>query len=142
MAYASRRLATNTPLLYWTTFAYIVGVPNFVHFDTTGRTANPINVTSISIVILTAVAGYLLITMLLLGRQGLIVRKLRIYGWIWIALLIELTLATALGPSEHLTPVTTASRLLAFYRIGQWVVAFSLIVALASRTPPLNMCRV
>lgn len=124
------------PLLYWTTFAYIFGVPNFVHFDSTGRTANPINVTSISIVILTAVAGYLLITMLLLGRQGLIVRKLQIHGWIWIALLIELTLATALGPSGHVSPVTTTARLLAFYRIGQWVVAFSLIVALVSRTPP------
>jgi O-antigen ligase len=124
------------PLLYWTTFAYIVGVPNFVHFDSTGRTANPINITSISVVILTAVAGYLLIAMLLLGRQGLMVRRLRIYGWIWIALLIELAVATALGPAGHVTPVTTASRLLAFYRIGQWAVAFSLIVALVSRTPP------
>jgi hypothetical protein len=123
------------PLLYWTTFAYIVGIPNFVHFDSTGRTANPINITSISIVILTGVAGYLLITMLLLGRQRLMVRKLRIHGWLWITVLVELTVATALGPAGHLTPVTTASRLLAFYRIGQWVVAFSLIVALVSRTP-------
>lgn len=134
-ALRQRKTRNKYPLLYWTTFAYIVGIPNFVHFDSTGRTANPINITSIGIVILTAVAGYLLITMLLLDRQRLIVRKLRIHGWLWMALLAELMVATALGPTGHIAPVTTASRLLAFYRIGQWVVAFSLIVALVSRTP-------
>lgn len=140
-ALRSQKTRNKYPLLYWTTFVYIVGIPNFVHFDSTGRTANPINVTSISIVILTAVAGYLLITLLLLGRQRLIVRKLRIHGWLWITLLVELTAATALGPAGHIVPVTTVSRLLAFYRIGQWVVAFSLIAALVSRTPPEHVPR-
>jgi O-antigen ligase len=127
---------TRYPLLYWTTFVYIVGIPNFVHFDSSGRTSNPINLTSISIVIMSVAAGYLLIAMLLLGRQPLVVRKLRLRNWIWTALLVELIVVTALGPRGHLAPVTTVSRLLAFFRIGQWVVAFALIAALVSRTAP------
>ena len=59
------------PLLYWTTMAYIVGIPNFVHFDQTGRVLNPINLTSISTVAQAVITGYLLVVMFLLERQPL-----------------------------------------------------------------------
>jgi O-antigen ligase len=127
-------IRSRYPLLYWATFVYIVGVPNFVHFDSTGRTRNPLNLTSISSVIITAVVSYLLIAILLLSRQPLVVRSLRIHHRIWITLIVELVIVTALGPRGHSMPVTAASRLLAFFRLGQWIIAFSLIVALVSRT--------
>lgn len=127
-------IRSRYPLLYWATFVFILGVPNFVHFDSTGRTRNPLNLTSISSVLITVVVCYLLIAILMLSRQSLMVRRLRIHGWIWITLAAEVALVTALGPRGHSMPVTILSRLLAFFRLGQWVVAFSLIVALVSRT--------
>jgi O-antigen ligase len=124
------------PLLYWTTFAYMVGLPNFVHFDGTGRTSNQINPSSISIVVLAVLAGYLLVVMVLLERQPLIVRRIQFRKWLWIALLLELLIATILQPASRLTPPTTMALLLSLFRIAQWIVAFSLIVALYSRTAP------
>jgi O-antigen ligase len=123
------------PLLYWITLAYLVGIPNFVHFDQTGRTRDPINLTSISLVVQTVITGYVLVVTLLLGRQPIEVRKIRIDSALWIALLLELTLATALEPASRLTPLTTMALFLSLFRLGQWVVAFVLIVALYSRTP-------
>ena len=105
------------PLLYWTTMAYIVGVPNFVHFDSTGRKVNPINLSSISLVIQVAV---------------------RYDSGLWIALLLVLVLATVFAPASRLTPPTTMDLLLSFFRLAQWVIAFVLIVALYSRTPPMQ----
>src|SRR5271156_2234111 len=86
------------PLLYWTTLAYIVGIPNFVHFDETGRITNPINLTSISLVVQVIVTGYLLVVMLLLERRPIEVRKIRFDSGLWVALLLELTLATVFAP--------------------------------------------
>jgi O-antigen ligase len=124
------------PLLYWTTMAYLVGIPNFVHFDQTGRTSNPINLTSISLVAQAFITGYLLVVLLLLERRPVEVRKIRIDLGLWIALLLELILATAFAPASRLTPPTTMALFLSLFRLGQWVIAFVLIVALYSRTPP------
>jgi O-Antigen ligase len=124
------------PLLYWITMAYIVGIPNFVHFDETGRTANPINLTSISVVIQAVITAYLLVAMLLLERRPIEVRKIRVDSGLWIALLLELILATVLEPASRLVPSTTMALFLSLFRLGQWVIAFVLIVALYSRTPP------
>src|SRR5271154_614675 len=87
------------PLLYWTTMAYIVGIPNFVHFDVTGRVTNPINLTSISLVVEVLITAYLLAVMLMLERRPIAVRKIRIDFGLWIALLLELIFATVLGPT-------------------------------------------
>src|ERR1039458_250075 len=124
------------PLLYWTTMAYIVGIPNFVHFDVTGRSFNPINLSSISSVVQAAITGYVLVVMLLLERRPIEVRKIRIDSGLWIALLLVLILATAFEPTSRLTPPTTMALFLSLFRLGQWVIAFVLIVALYSRTPP------
>jgi O-antigen ligase len=130
------------PLLYWTTMAYIVGIPNFVHFDQTGRVLNPINLTSISTVAQAVVTGYLLVVMFLLERQPLAVRKIRFDLGLWIALLLELILATAFEPASRLTPPSAMALFLSLFRLGQWVIAFALIVALYSRTPPTRAAKV
>ena len=111
----SGAVRSRYPLLYWATFVYVVGVPNFVHFDSTGRTRNPLNLTSISSIVITAVVCYLLIGILMLSRQPLMVRSLGIHRRIWITLIAELVIVTAFGPRGHAMPVTTASRLLAFF---------------------------
>jgi hypothetical protein len=126
------------PLLYWTTMAYIVGIPNFVHFDQTGRVLNPINLTSICTVAQAVITGYLLVVMFLLERQPLEVRKIHYDLGLWIALLLELILATAFEPTSRLTPPSTMALFLSLFRIGQWVIAFVMIVALYSRTPPIR----
>lgn len=123
------------PLLYWTTFVFLVGLPNFVHFDSTGRTANALNLTSMGNIVLSVVAGYMLVLLVLLDRRPLIVRRLQIFTWLWIVLLIDLLFATAFEPRSRIAPATTMGSLLSLFRIGQWVVAFGLIVALYSRTP-------
>ena len=124
------------PLLYWTTMAYIVGIPNFVHFDVTGRKLNPINLSSISLVFQVAITGYVLVVMLLLERRPIAVRKIRFDLGLWVALLLVLMLATVFEPASRLTPPTTMTLLLSLFRLAQWVIAFVLIVALYSRTPP------
>ena len=124
------------PLLYWTTLAYIVGFPNFVQFDQTGRVLNPINLTSVSLVVHAVITGYVLVVLLLLERRPIVARKVHFDSGLWIALLLELILATALEPTSRLTPPTTMALFLSLFRLGQWVIAFALIVALYSRTPP------
>jgi len=123
-------------LLYWTTLVYLVGVPNFVHFDTTGRTGNALNLTSISTIVLACIAGYVLTLVLLFDSRPLMARKIDIKIWLWVALLVELLIAVALHPSSRLTPPSALGPLLSCFRLGQWVVAFGLIAALYTRTAP------
>lgn len=118
--------------------AYTVGIPNFVHFDVTGRMLNPINLTSISLVVQAVITGYVLVVLLLLDRRPIIVRKIRIDVGIWMALLLVFLFATVLGPASRLTPPTRMDLFLSLFRLAQWVIAFILIVALYSRTPPLR----
>lgn len=123
------------PLLYWTTMAYIVGLPNFVHFDQTGRTANSINISSISLVVHAVITGYVLVMMLLLDRRSIEVRKIRYDGGVWIGLLLVFILATVFEPTSRSVAPTTMALVLSLFRLSQWVIAFILIVALYSRTP-------
>lgn len=124
------------PLLYWTTFAYLVGVPNFVHFDVTGRVGNALNLTSISTIVLACIAGYLLIMFLIFDRRPLMVRKVDIKFWVWVLLFIDLLIGIVLHPATRLAPASTIGSLLSCFRLGQWVVAFCLISTLYTRTPP------
>jgi O-antigen ligase len=118
--------------------AYIVGIPNFVHFDQTGRVSNPINLSSISLVVHTVLTGYVLVVMLLLDRRPIEVRKIRFDAGLWIALLLLFILATVFEPTSRSVPPTTMAMFLSLFRLGQWVIAFVLIVALYSRTPPTH----
>lgn len=125
-------------LLYWTTMAYIVGIPNFVRFDVTGRKLNPVNLTSIALVAQAVITGYLLVVMLLLDRRPIEARKVRYDSYLWIALLLVFILSTAFAPASRLTPPTTMASILSLFRLSQWIIVFILIVALYSRTPPVQ----
>ncbi|WP_213803448.1 O-antigen ligase family protein [Granulicella sp. dw_53] len=124
------------PLLYWLTLAYIVSMPNFIHFDMTGRISNPFNFTSIAMTVQTLVSGYLLVVMLLLERRPLIYRRINISLWLWVVLFLQFALASLLQPEFHLAPPARIDLLLSFYYLCQWAVAFLLVVALYSRTSP------
>lgn len=124
------------PLLYWTTFAYLVGVPNFVHFDVTGRVGNALNLTSISTIVLACIAGYMLTMFLIFDRRPLMVRKIDLRLWMWVLLLADLLVGVALHPAARIAPASTVGSLLSCFRLGQWVLAFCLILALYTRTPP------
>src|SRR6185369_2873312 len=108
------------PLLYWTTMAYIVGIPNFVHFDQTGRTPNAVNASSIILVVHAATTGYVLVVMLLLDRRPIEVRKIRFDAGLWIALLAVFILATVFEPTSRSVAPTTMSLVLSFFRLSQW----------------------
>ena len=121
------------PLLYWTTLIYIVGVPNFVHFDSTGRVHQPINFTSIAVVILSLMTGYLLVVMLLLERRQIIRRRIQVSTSIWIALLGVFTIASLFQPTSRLTAPSGMDLALSLFWLGQWSLGFILCIALCSR---------
>jgi O-antigen ligase len=125
------------PLLYWVTIAYIVGVPNFLEFDVTGRTHEfgLFNVTSISRIALTLLTAYVLVINLALGRGPIFPRKVKISTGVWIALLLWCTIATILQPASRLSPSLPTDLPLSFFRLGEWVLAFVLFLALYAREP-------
>ena len=123
------------PLLYWTTLLYVLQYPNFVKFDPTGRVGDAINASSIFGIIISVIAGYLLVLMLLLERKPLLERKVNLDLGLWILLLFELAAASFLEPHSRLTAPSMTSPLITAFRLGQWCVCFGLILALYSRTP-------
>jgi O-antigen ligase len=125
------------PLLYWVTIVYIVGLPNFLQFDTTGRTHDfgLFNVTSISRIALTLLTAYVLVVNLALGRGPIFPRKVKISIGVWISLLAWCTIATILQPASRLSPSLPTDLPLSFFRLGEWVLAFVLFLALYTREP-------
>lgn len=125
------------PLLYWVTIAYIVGVPNFLKFDTTGRTHEfgLFNLTSISRIALTLLTAYVLAINLALGRGPIFPRKVKISMGVWISLLAWVTLATILQPASRLTPPRPTDLPLSLFRLAEWVLAFILFLVLYTREP-------
>jgi O-antigen ligase len=130
-------LQKQNPLLYWTTLIFLVGVPNFIHFDVTGRTHTQglLNPTSLSAMAINFVSTYVLIVVVLLSRRPLLCRKVNIAGWLWIVLLLQLLLSTALAPPSRLTPPQFSDIFIVIYRMYEWILAFALILALYTRTP-------
>lgn len=122
-------------LLYWTTFLYIFGIPNFVHFDTTGRVSNAINATSVMSIFALLVASYVLVVHLMLERRFILTRRISAGVGLWGALLLELTFASVLEPSNRLGAVPATSYLLALFRLSQWLVCYVLLLAIYCRTP-------
>ena len=116
------------PLLYWTALIYLVGVPNFLHFDVTGRTHTQgiFNLTSICQIAIAIISAYVLSITLLLERRPAVARKLGLGLSLWIPLLLLFVLATLYSPTD---------RIISLYRLGEWVIAFGLIRALYSRSP-------
>ena len=125
------------PLLYWTALIYLVGVPNFLHFDVTGRTHTQgiFNLTSICQIAIAIISAYVLSITLLLERRPAVARKLGLGLSLWIPLLLLFVLATLFQPVARLTPYSPTDRIISLYRLGEWVIAFGLIRALYSRSP-------
>ena len=125
------------PLLYWTTVLYLVGVPNFLHFDDTGRTHGNglFNLTSISLIAIGFVSAYILLVVVLLSRQFLLCRKVSVAASLWILLLLQLVLSSILQPPSRLTPYSVTDLFVSFYRMWEWILGFALILALYTRTP-------
>jgi len=130
-------LQKQNPLLYWTTLIFLVGVPNFIHFDVTGRTHEQglLNPTSLSAMAVNFLSTYILIVVVILSRRPLFCRKVNIAGWLWIVLLLQMLLSTALAPASRLTPPTFSDNLIPLYRMYEWILAFALVLALYTRTP-------
>jgi hypothetical protein len=125
------------PLLYWMTIAYIVGLPNFLQFDTTGRTHEfgLFNVSSIGRIALTLSIAYLLAVNLALTRDPMFQRKIRMSLGVWVALLVWCTIATIFQPASRLSPSLPTDLPLSIFRLAEWVLAFALLLVLFTREP-------
>jgi len=123
----------HNSLLYWATILYVVGVPNFIHFDTTGRTAEPVNLTSILTIVQTFCTGYLLIVISLLDRRPFGSRRNSYSPSLWIAMLLVFSLTSVLQPNSR--SARSTDLFLSFFFLSQWLIAFLIIAALYSRTP-------
>jgi hypothetical protein len=120
-------------LLYWTTLIYAVGIPNFLHFDTTGKThANGLfNMTSLSAIAVAMVAAYLLFVLTIL-RPTLWTRgsSVSFARWLWVPLFLQFVAASIMQPPSRLTPSSSNDLLISAYRIFEWLLLFALCFAL------------
>jgi O-antigen ligase len=125
------------PLRYWIFAAYLIGMPNFIRFDNTGltHTQGLFNVTSISFITLTLITGFFFAVMTLLNRHRIAQRKVDAGGWLWALLWITFLAASVLQPPSHLTPYKPTDLLLSIYRLGEWILAFVLLLSLYTREP-------
>jgi O-antigen ligase len=130
-------LQRQNPLLYWATLIYLTGVPNFIHFDVTGRThvQGLFNPTSLSAMLITFLSTYVLAVVVIVARRPLLCGKVNIGGWLWIVLVLQMLLSTALQPVSRLTPPAYSDILISLYRMYEWILAFALVLALYTRTP-------
>jgi O-antigen ligase len=130
-----RTVQQRYPVRYWLTLAYVTGIPNFIHFDPTGLTHKNglFNSSSLSDIGFTALMVVMFVIVTALSREGLFVRKFKFNGWIWLALLIGLTLSTLLQPDPRFYPPKATDALVSLFRLGQCALGFLLIVSLYSR---------
>jgi O-antigen ligase len=123
----------NRTLLYWTTLIYAVGVPNFLHFDTTGKTHSNglFNLTSLSAIAVAMVAAYLLFVLTIL-RPSLWTTgsSVSFARWLWVPLLLQFFAASTMQPPSRLTPPSPNDLLISSYRIFEWLLLFGLCLAL------------
>jgi len=133
----SDSLQRQNPLLYWISILYVVGAPNFIHFDETGRThlQGLFNATSLSAMFIVFLSTYVLLVIVVLARRPLLCREVHIAGWLWVVLLLQLVLATILQPVSRLTPPAFSDPFISFYRMYEWILGFTLFLALYTRTP-------
>jgi O-antigen ligase len=136
---SARRSSVSTlhPLLYWITIAFIVGAPNFLTFDATGRTHDfgLFNATSLSRIALTLTTGYVLIVNFMLARG----RITRWRGGVslapWLALASLYFLASLVQPQGMLIPAKSTDLPLSLFRLGEWVLGFLLLMRLVAYEP-------
>jgi O-antigen ligase len=123
------------PVRYWMFVAYAVGVPNFIPFDASGRTHQYglFNPTSISTIMLTLTCAFLFATVTLLGRRRILLRRVDFSAWLWIALLIIFTIASVMQPNSASRPPVASDLPLSLYRLGEWVLGFTMLLSLYTR---------
>jgi O-antigen ligase/polysaccharide polymerase Wzy-like membrane protein len=126
------------PLRYWSLVAILIGVPNFLKFDTTGLTHNfgLFNISSISSIVLTSGVALVLAIVTVVTRSSLLQRRVEVSAWLWIVLLIDLAASSLLQPSEiagrQIRPLATDLGL-SLYRLGEWTLIFILILSVYTR---------
>jgi O-antigen ligase len=128
------------PLLYWITVTYIVGLPNFLQFDVSGRTHEfgLFNISSISRIALTLLTAYVLTINLAMGRGPIFPRKVDVSSSVWLLLLVWCIITTILQPPSRLSPHLATDLPLSLFRLGEWVLAFVIFLALYTREPAEN----
>ena len=123
------------PVRFWVFVAFIVGVPNFIKFDSSGLTHNEglFNPTSIMVILLTLISGAFMAVVTLLSRGRILQRKID-YSWgLWICMLITLLISSFLQPRSHLSPMKATDLPLSLYRLCEWVLAFVMLLSLYTR---------
>lgn len=128
------------PLLYWLAIANIVGLPNFLPFDSTGLTHDfgLFNITSISRIALTLLTAFLFVINLSVRREPIFCRKIAISITAWLSLLVWCAIATMLQPDSRLGPPVATDLPLGLFRLGELTLAFVLLLALCTREPAEN----
>ena len=128
------------PVRYWLFVAYAVGIPTFLRFDSTGRTHEYgiFNAWSISTMALTFLTAFLFITITVLGGIKVLARKVTFSAWMWVSLLALFLISSVCEPPFRTLPVKPSDLYLSIYRLGEWVLGFSLLLSLYSREPVAN----
>jgi len=119
---------------------YIVGLPNFLRFDATGRTheLGLFNATSVSRIALTLVTAYLLVVYLAVTGAPILRRKLYFSLMPWILYFAWCTVASFLQPQSRLSAPVATDLPLSLFRLAEWVLGLVLILALYSCEPIQN----
>lgn len=125
------------PLRYWLFVAYAVGVPTFINFDATNRTHEfgLFNAWSVATMFLTFSTAFLFLAITLLSKVKVVVRKIYFSSWIWGSLLILFLIASIWEPHFHTQSNTSTDLYISVYRLGEWVLAFLLLLSIYSREP-------
>lgn len=123
------------PIRYWIFVAYAVGVPSFVRFDGSGKTHEfgLFNPTSISAIVLALTCTFLFATVTLLSGRRILLRRVDFSAWLWIALLINLIIASVLQPNSGSGPPAASDLPVSLYRLGEWVLGFTMLLSLYTR---------
>jgi O-antigen ligase len=126
------------PVRYWCLVALVIGFPNFIAFDSTGLTHKNglLNITSIGSLTLTMSVAIILAVLSVLTRKPLFVRKVEVFGWLWIALLINMIISTFLQPSAmsgHLVHKQSTDLVVSLYRLGEWSLILLVLLSVYSR---------
>jgi O-antigen ligase len=128
------------PLRFWLLVVFCSDVPNFVQFDSSGRTheVSLFNPTSLTAILITLMGGGLLITLSLLNRQKLLQRPVKFDAWVWLLLLANYIISSILTPPAKLTPAKPTDLPVTMYRLLEWIVLFALLLSVYTREPEEN----
>lgn len=128
-------LSQRYPARYWTALLFLVGVPNFLYFDPTGRTHDYglFNLTSVVDIALTLIATGVIVCLTVVGKRRLMARKLQYAWWFWNLFFGNMLVSSILEPTPHVVDTGSGGIALCLFRLWQWVLALILLLSLYSR---------